>query len=639
LIGRRGELRQARVTMWASAFVALSCMAIVALSSWQEWASRQVELRDGERDMANLARSLIQHADDTFELTDTVLNVLVGQFELEGTGAAATARVQTFLARRKAVNRIRGVFVFDETGRWLATSEPGNFTDPNNSDRDYFQHHRTSADRGTFIGRPVKSRSGGQWVITASRRFNHPDGSFAGVALATIDVSYFSQFYSQFDTGPNGAIWLASADGIILARSGDGDSYTGRDLSGAPLFRELHERPAAGVYYFKSSLDGVQRLSFYRLSSRYPVMIVATESQDDVLAPWRRAALGRMTIVLSLTGLITIAGLLLIRLLQQGQKMAAALAAKEADFRLLAEHSGDMVTRIGADERILYVSPSCSRILGWASNQLLGTPALAGINAADLPRVQQTVAALRAGEAEEARIIYRTRHRGKGEIWMETALRVTRDPKTGQINGVVAISRDMTEHKDLEDRLAILATSDGLTGLANRRHFDERLEVEWDRARRDGAPLSLLLIDVDHFKKFNDHYGHQAGDACLRSIARVLVEQAKRPADVAARYGGEEFALLLPNTDARGCEQVGERIRQAIDDLGILHALSPSFKQVTLSLGGATHMPAGDKPDSASLIDAADKALYAAKESGRNRLVMSGQVSAWPGSKGLRGIR
>lgn len=631
MIDHRSDLRHGRLTFWASAFVATACMAIVVLSGWREWSSRLTELKSAETDMANLARSLTQQADDTFELTDTVLNVLVGQLELEGTGPAAIAKIQTFLTRRKAANRIRGVFVYDETGRWLATSEPVNFAGLSNSDREYFQHHRASTDRGTFIGHPVKSRSGGQWIITASRRFNHPDGSFAGVALTTIDVDYFLQFYGRFDVGQNGSIALASADGIVLARSPD-NGYTGRDLSNAPLFKHLREWPATGSYYFKSPLDGVQRLSFYQLSSRYPVIVVATESQDDVLAPWRKAAVTRIAVVLGLAGGLAVAGLLLVRQLHQRQRMSAALLAKEADFRLLAEHSGDMVMRIGVDGRILYASPSSTRILGWAPNQLVDTSALAGIDAVDLPRVQQTISALRNGEAEEARIIYRTRHREKGEIWIETALRVTRSPESGDINGVVAISRDMTEHKDLQDKLAALAISDGLTALANRRHFDERLEEEWDRARREGAPLSLLLMDADHFKRFNDQYGHQAGDACLRSIARVLVEQARRPADVAARYGGEEFALLLPNTDARGCGQVGERVQQAIQELGILHTLNPPSRQVTLSIGGATQMPAADKADCASLIGAADRALYAAKEGGRNRLVMSGQVVAWPGS-------
>ncbi|MGL3111875.1 diguanylate cyclase [Bradyrhizobium sp. BR 1432] len=111
-----------------------------------------------------------------------------------------------------------------------------------------------------------------------------------------------------------------------------------------------------------------------------------------------------------------------------------------------------------------------------------------------------------------------------------------------------------------------------------------------------------------------------------------LIEQAKRSADLAARYGGEEFALLLPNTDATGCAQVGERLRQAIRDLGILHALNPPSKLITLSVGGATHLPTGDKVQCTSLLEAADKALCAAKESGRDRLVMSGQVIAWPAS-------
>ena len=156
--------------------------------------------------------------------------------------------------------------------------------------------------------------------------------------------------------------------------------------------------------------------------------------------------------------------------------------------------------------------------------------------------------------------------------------------ETHEIDGVVAISRDMTEQKDLQEKLAALATSDGLTGIANRRHFDERLAEEWARAKRDGTPLSLLLADVDHFKKFNDQYGHQAGDACLRALARILSAQVRRPADVAARYGGEEFALLLPNTDAAGCARVGERIRNAIHQAGLVHHSNPVAGCVTASI-------------------------------------------------------
>jgi diguanylate cyclase (GGDEF)-like protein len=137
------------------------------------------------------------------------------------------------------------------------------------------------------------------------------------------------------------------------------------------------------------------------------------------------------------------------------------------------------------------------------------------------------------------------------------------------------------------------------------------------------------MIDVDHFKKFNDQYGHQAGDGCLRSVALALAGQARRPADLAARYGGEEFAMLLPNTDQEGCRQIGEKIREALQACGVMHAQNPPSRRVTASLGGATVMSVGSEADSASLVEAADRALYAAKEGGRDKVVMSGRVIGW----------
>jgi diguanylate cyclase (GGDEF)-like protein len=192
---------------------------------------------------------------------------------------------------------------------------------------------------------------------------------------------------------------------------------------------------------------------------------------------------------------------------------------------------------------------------------------------------------------------------------------------------VVAILRDVTQQKDLEGRLEALATEDGLTGLANRRCFDERLLEEWNRAYREKTSLSLLLIDVDQFKTYNDELGHPAGDACLRAVARILAGQAHRVSDLAARYGGEEFALLLPNTDAAGCARIGESVRRALREACIPHALNLPSRRVTVSLGGAICRPGNERSAGpASLIDAADRALYAAKDGGRDRLVMSGQV-------------
>ena len=165
-----------------------------------------------------------------------------------------------------------------------------------------------------------------------------------------------------------------------------------------------------------------------------------------------------------------------------------------------------------------------------------------------------------------------------------------------------------------------LANLDGLTQIANRRSFDRAMDREWKRLRRETGVLSLILCDVDNFKAFNDTYGHQAGDKCLRSIARVLNSNIKRPADLAARYGGEEFAVILPNTSAEGAFYQAESFRSAIEMLLIPHSGSPTGDHVTVSFGVSTFVP-GDDAAPEDLIAKADEALYKAKESGRNKVV------------------
>lgn len=171
------------------------------------------------------------------------------------------------------------------------------------------------------------------------------------------------------------------------------------------------------------------------------------------------------------------------------------------------------------------------------------------------------------------------------------------------------------------DEFLVASLTDGLTGLANRRHFDRTLARDWERSRRDGTPLAFIMLDLDRFKDFNDRYGHMAGDDCLRAVADAISDTVSRGGDFAARYGGEEFVVLLPDTDARGASLIAERIRDAVAERGIPHASSRAGV-VTLSAGVASVTPDAQVPSSQSLVDAADEALYEAKDRGRNRVVV-----------------
>ena len=482
------------------------CLMLVSLHAWSLWASRQGELQDTAVSTANMARALASHAERSLNTADAVLAELVERAREDGPGRLDGERMH---ARMEQITRssaeIQELFVYDADGRRLATSLP-TLLPGTNIDREYFRYHMTHTDLGTRVGKPIHSRSSGLLTIPVTRRINRPDGSFGGVAMASLRLDFFGRFYDSFDVGQTGTIILAIDDGTLLYRRPFKPEMVGTSISNGPLMQLYKKSGPVGTAMLTARIDAIERLYSYRHLDGFPLLVATAQSKDEILKEWWVAVAKMSCVVLFAVGM-----------------------------------------------------------LAWGMRRMISQ--------------------LRVREA------------------LESELRAAR--ATLELRNV---------------SLRQLAESDALTGLANRRRFEETLASEHERARRSGLPFSLVMLDVDFFKKFNDRYGHVAGDDCLRRVAGAIATGPRRPTDLAARYGGEEFAVILPDTDAEGARAVAEKIRQAVQALGIPHADSP-WGDVSISLGVHTCCPAaGIDAAPLSCIEAADALLYQAKMNGRNCL-------------------
>ncbi|MBI4383920.1 MAG: diguanylate cyclase [Nitrospinae bacterium] len=206
------------------------------------------------------------------------------------------------------------------------------------------------------------------------------------------------------------------------------------------------------------------------------------------------------------------------------------------------------------------------------------------------------------------------------ELMLQSRIRHLAVTHEGKIVGMLSVTDFFRYYSKVEERLQELSIRDGLTGVFNRRHFDKVIDAEWKRAMRRGTPVSLIMLDIDSFKIYNDTHGHQAGDDCLKKVAGAVAGTLKRPADIVARYGGEEFAVVLSDTDKEGAFKLAEVVRADIESLKIEHRRSKVSPYITASMGVSSDIPL---PGSSceSLIANADKALYLAKRGGRNQVV------------------
>lgn len=316
----------------------------------------------------------------------------------------------------------------------------------------------------------------------------------------------------------------------------------------------------------------------------------------------------------------------------QRRRVENSLRESEERYRAIYQHAAEGIILINFSGTIVECNPQIQRMLGYREEQLLDRDIHTLYNPDDLIRHPSQLEKLKNGK-----VVFIERQLKTSQ---DTYLQCEQSGKRISDRLIILIYRDITERKvadmalaEANQMLQQLAVQDGLTGIPNRRKFDGTLCSEWYRLQREKKQLGVILCDIDYFKQYNDHYGHQKGDECLKKVAAILRTTVHRPSDLIARYGGEEFVALLPNTGMEACMIIAEKMRISVENLVIEHIESRVSSTLTMSFGVATIVPDGEFNADRILIPA-DKALYRAKENGRNT-VCSSDVSR-PSGSGLQ---
>jgi diguanylate cyclase (GGDEF)-like protein/PAS domain S-box-containing protein len=601
-------------TLIVTMFVLAMSACVLGLMVWKAYDARRIALVQNENETRNLAHSLAEHATHTIQAVGVVMDDIVAFMRFRPSPMPEfNTRLREIIGN---LPQLYEIVVFDERGnaRYTSLASMPTF---NVADRSYFARHREHDDGKLLITGPIQSRVSGEPVIALTRRLETADRRFAGVVVATIRNDYFTDFYKTFDLGAGGGISLVDDAGKVMIRWPPTED--GRDLSNSQLFRVLLPKNPTGYNLAASPFDGLIKYYAYEQLSRYPLVVIVARTEDTVLAGWRGGLRSDAAVATAMLTCIVLLAAVLAAQLRNRQRFETMLRERDARFRLIDAHIGDVVVLLDGNGVLSFVSMSVAAVLGFRPDQLLGRSCLDMVHPDDagaLRAVSKQLALSPPGLRAEFRMI-----RADGTlVWLEANFKYAgRDGRSGA--HIVCTLRDVTRRKAMEDevealncRLAELARTDGLTGLPNRRSLDGFIARTFDAEPR----LAVLMIDVDDFKGFNDHFGHQAGDDALKQIGALLATTVATARGFAARYGGEEFTVVLPDADCAAAIDFAETLQAALRALGIRNPASArGYLTVSIGVAGKDDTI----PDATTLLREADIALYEAKRRNRDCIV------------------
>jgi diguanylate cyclase (GGDEF)-like protein/PAS domain S-box-containing protein len=492
-------------------------------------------------------------------------------------------------------------------------------------DRADFRYH-AAIDTGILdIGKPLPLETSGNTVIPLSRRLNDAAGQFAGIVFLAVDPDFFTDFYAEAGLGSQGTLGLLGFDGIYRVRRTSSAAQSPETPRRSPVL-EHAKAASSGTFVAISPFDGLHRMVGYRKVPDLPLYVVVTRSEDEVLLPFRRnqliyrwgAGIATATLLLFFGVVSTLAGSL-----KQSRRRAWTRAHDLLLASKVYETTADGIMVTDADDRIVMINAAFSKLTGYSADELLGS-VLADSPFRPTDPVQSAERmAIMLHDGHVTGEVQRLRKDGTPLALWITATALKDD--AGRMKNCVRVFTDISALKASQRQLEAMAMIDSLTGLPNRRAFNDKLAQAVAGAKRHDREFALLFIDLDHFKPVNDQFGHETGDQLLTKVASML-RAIIRGTDTAFRIGGDEFTVIFEmGTGAATAQLVSERIIVALRSLVIVngHAVVTGA-----SVGIAIYPAHGNTPD--ELVQHADTAMYAAKSSGRNELALCGRQPGTP---------
>jgi diguanylate cyclase (GGDEF)-like protein/PAS domain S-box-containing protein len=608
-------------TRLSSLAVLSGIIALLSLSLVNEY--READ-KQAQSEVETLSRVLEAHTLAIVQQVDLVLNDVqshVNPDDMRLTHGSGDSRSRKYHALLKShvenVQEVSLLHLINKNGEHIYSSL-ATLPSVNLADRPYFQRHRDDTATGLMISAPIISRVTGNWTLILSRRINFADGNFAGTVQASLDMKYFQKFYRSLNLNQHAMVALYDKHLSLAARYPPSETDMGK-ISNLEAGIFVDKGLTHASYHANSPLDSVNRKYSFRQAGDLPLYVFAGVAEDGYLAEWRQHAweYGFGLIVFSMV---------LIGLGQRQRRAEDALLKSEDRFRSALEHAPIGMALASPDGKFVQVNRAFCDIVGYAPEALLNLSFEAITHPDDVAKDIAYLKRMETGEIGSYEIEKRYLHKDGRIVWVQNTVSIARD-ETGTQQQIIQQVQDITERKEPAQRLEHEARTDCLTGLSNRRHFLELASQELVRVRRYRSPLTLAMLDVDHFKTINDTYGHEIGDKVLMELADICCRALREP-DVVGRIGGEEFAILFPQTTGDQAYEIAERLRVAIAaaKVPIERGLPVHF---TVSLGITSFAESDTNID--MLLSRADKALYEAKHKGRNRVVIEDTPKEKPG--------